>query len=109
LSSSTHAVPCNSLQLQSLSLGSNWYDSGAATLALLQQLPAHSLTHLECRLGRDPPAQLTALCRLTALRSLALAPLQQPKSQSAETMFDDSCSALAPLTALQQLTQLQRR
>jgi hypothetical protein len=102
---SAYAMPCRSLQLQSLSFGALCHYNCTATPALLQQLPGHSLTHLESWLGRNPPAQLAALCRLTALRSLQLGHLTD--DEAAEAAFGDSSSALAPLMALQHLTALQ--
>jgi hypothetical protein len=96
-----NAVSCKGLQLQSLVLAGP-DDGCVATQALLQQLPAHSLTQLQCLVARRSAEQLAAVCRLTGLRSLRL-----QDSRPRQTTFGDSDSALAPLTALQQLTELQ--
>ncbi|KAF6262448.1 hypothetical protein COO60DRAFT_627575 [Scenedesmus sp. NREL 46B-D3] len=55
---STHPAVNKGLQLQSLTLGS---DGCAATLGLLQHLPAHSLAHLELRLGPNAALELPCL------------------------------------------------
>jgi hypothetical protein len=93
---------CSRLQLQSLNLGS---DGCAATAALLQHLPAHSLTHLDCRLSSgslpDSAAKLQLVCQLTALCSLIL------EGSSALAPPGDAGNVLVCLSALQQLTQLQ--
>ncbi|KAF6251064.1 hypothetical protein COO60DRAFT_1563436 [Scenedesmus sp. NREL 46B-D3] len=89
------------MQLQSLSS----HSAGcAAALGLLQHLPAHSLTHLELRMGRKVAAQLVTLCQLTALRRLNIVGTFRQWTMPA---FGESHSTLVPLAALQQLTELQ--
>jgi hypothetical protein len=102
---SANSVPCRSLPLESLSLWDFCCPIYTVTPALLQRLPAHSLTHLDLRFERNSPVERAVLCRLTALRSLKFKDL--PDHHGPRAVFGDSSSALAPLTALQQLTELQ--
>jgi hypothetical protein len=99
----TRVSALSGLHLQSLCMGG--YYTCPASGPLLQQLPAHSLTHLDCWLHRSDAAHITALSRLTALQQLNL---QTPHSAISHDVlsFGPDVDALAPLSMLQQLTQL---
>jgi hypothetical protein len=64
-------------------------------------LPARSVTHLECPHLWDKPAQVSALCRLTALQSCVL-----PDPWTSDDLNYYEESVLAQLSVLQQLTSL---
>uniref|UniRef100_A0A383W0I8 Uncharacterized protein n=1 Tax=Tetradesmus obliquus TaxID=3088 RepID=A0A383W0I8_TETOB len=96
------AVPSSSKrwQLQSLCAAEGDAKAAAALAQLLQHLPAHSLTQLECCLvSAGQRATAHELSRLTALRSL------DPMMHSGGGRHL-SLRLLAPLSALMQLTTL---
>jgi hypothetical protein len=84
--------------LESLSL--TGFDSIRSAGPLLLQLPAGSLTELRCGIDWGSAADVDALCSLTRLRSLHI------ECSDFEHVIAQRDDALAPLSALQRLTQL---
>jgi hypothetical protein len=97
------AAPAGPLvNLQLLSWAGRYLGSAGA---LLEYVPASSLTQLHCCLDWQSTADIAALCNLTGLRWLALKAVDDgpgPMQQS----YQAAGSMLAKLSALQQLTHL---
>jgi hypothetical protein len=93
--------------LQSLCvIGMPWLLDGNA----VRSLPAGSLTALECSMNFNSSQELvSAISSLTALQALRVAYAGAPRysSDKDSDIYDWHDSVLAPLSALQQLTQLQ--
>jgi hypothetical protein len=98
-------------QLASLTVAGLTSDCSSA--ALLQALPANSLTHLECTVGWGDATDMAALCRLTGLQRLRLLDRDTRYAWNNDDddhvdhrLADQTDGVLAQLSALQCLTRL---
>jgi hypothetical protein len=96
-SSTSSRYPLQSLQVVHMP----WLLDGET----LSSLPASSLTELECSVDSGCERLVTSLSILTALHSLRIG-FSRFKSDYCRSLLDLPDSALAPLSALLQLTQL---